>query len=150
MGHSNAAASMTALVFSRMFDLSRTYFIVAGVGGIDPALGTLGSTAWARYLVEFGIQWEIDARDIPVDWTRAGLAHTVSHARSRSPAGGGRHQARGLHRCGRPLPLRRPPGSDVPHQPRCVAPERRDPASSACGDGAARDVHGVDLVVTPR
>ena len=30
------------------------------------------------------------------------------------------------------------------------APERRDPASSAYGDGAARDVHGVDLVVTPR
>jgi len=69
MGHSNAAASMTALVFSRLFDLSRTYFIVAGVGGIDPAHGTLGSTAWARYLVEFGIQWEIDAREIPLDWT---------------------------------------------------------------------------------
>jgi purine nucleoside permease len=69
MGHSNAAASMTALVFSRRFDLSRTYFIVAGVGGIDPARGTLGSTAWARYLVEFGIQWEIDAREIPSDWT---------------------------------------------------------------------------------
>src|SRR5215471_19225511 len=69
MGHSNAAASVTALVFSRMFDLSRTYFIVAGVGGIDPAQGTLGSAAWARYLVEFGLQWEIDAREIPPDWT---------------------------------------------------------------------------------
>jgi purine nucleoside permease len=43
MGHSNAAASMTALVFSHRFDLSRTYFIVAGIGGIDPARGTLGS-----------------------------------------------------------------------------------------------------------
>jgi purine nucleoside permease len=69
MGHSNAAASITALVFSRMFDLSRTYFIVAGVAGIDPSHGTLGSTAWARYLVEFGIQWEIDAREIPPGWT---------------------------------------------------------------------------------
>src|SRR5262249_51012470 len=69
MGHSNAAVSMTALVFSRMFDLSRTYFIVAGIGGIDPARGTLGSAAWARYLVEFGIQWEIDAREIPPGWT---------------------------------------------------------------------------------
>ena len=69
MGHSNAAASMTALVFSRMFDLSRAYFIVAGIGGIDPARGTLGSAAWARYLVDFGIQWEIDAREIPPGWT---------------------------------------------------------------------------------
>src|SRR5262249_34814681 len=69
MGHSNAAASITALVFSRMFDLSRTYFVVAGVGGIDPARGTLGSTAWARYLIEFGLQWEIDAREIPSGWT---------------------------------------------------------------------------------
>ena len=69
MGHSNAAASITALVFSRMFDLSHTYFIVTGVAGMDPAHGTLGSTAWARYLIEFGIQWEIDAREIPADWT---------------------------------------------------------------------------------
>jgi purine nucleoside permease len=69
MGHSNAAASVTALVFSRLFDLSLTYFIVTGVAGIDPAQGTLGSAAWARYLVEFGLQWEIDAREIPPDWT---------------------------------------------------------------------------------
>ena len=69
MGHSNAAASMTALAFSRTFDLSRTYFVVAGIGGIDPARGTLGSAAWARYLVDFGIQWEIDAREIPPGWT---------------------------------------------------------------------------------
>jgi purine nucleoside permease len=69
IGHSNAAASITALVFSRMFDLSNTYFIVAGVAGIDPAQGTLGSAAWARYLVEFGLQWEIDAREIPPEWT---------------------------------------------------------------------------------
>ena len=25
--------------------------------------------AWARYLVDFGLQWEIDAREIPPDWT---------------------------------------------------------------------------------
>jgi purine nucleoside permease len=69
MGHSNAAASVTALVFSGLFELSHTYFIVAAVAGIDPAQGTLGSAAWARYLVEFGLQWEIDAREIPPDWT---------------------------------------------------------------------------------
>jgi purine nucleoside permease len=68
MGHANAAASMAALVYSRKFDLRKTYFLVSGIAGIDPAQGTLGSAAWARYLVDFGIQWELDAREIPSDW----------------------------------------------------------------------------------
>ncbi|GAB5094834.1 purine nucleoside permease [Caballeronia sp. GAWG1-1] len=68
MGHTNAAASMMALAFSERFDLRRTYFLVAGIAGIDPARGTLGSTAWAKYLVDFGIQWELDAREKPADW----------------------------------------------------------------------------------
>jgi purine nucleoside permease len=69
MGHANAAASTMALVFSRVFDLSRTYFMVAGIAGINPEQGTVGSAAWARYLVDFGIQWELDAREIPSGWT---------------------------------------------------------------------------------
>lgn len=68
MGHSNAAASTMALVLSRVFDLSRTYFLVSGIAGINPEQGTVGSVAWARYLVDFGIQWEIDAREMPADW----------------------------------------------------------------------------------
>lgn len=68
MGHTNAAATMAALIYSRQFDLRKTYFLVAGIAGIDPAQGTLGSTAWARYLVDFGLQWEIDAREIPDSW----------------------------------------------------------------------------------
>jgi purine nucleoside permease len=68
MGHANAAASTMALLGGRMFDLSHTYFLVAGIAGIDPEHGTVGSTAWARWLVDFGLQWEIDAREIPPDW----------------------------------------------------------------------------------
>ncbi|KWK57150.1 purine nucleoside permease [Burkholderia stagnalis] len=68
MGHANAAASMAALVYSRQFDLRKTYFLITGIAGIDPAQGTLGSAAWARYLVDFGIQWELDAREIPAGW----------------------------------------------------------------------------------
>jgi purine nucleoside permease len=69
MGHSNVAASISALVFSRQFDLTQTYFLIAGISGIDPTQGTLGSAAWARYLVDFGIAWEIDAREIPKAWS---------------------------------------------------------------------------------
>lgn len=69
MGHTNAAASTMALVFSRQFDLSRSYFLINGIAGINPEQGTLGSVGWARYLVDFGIQWEIDAREIPRGWS---------------------------------------------------------------------------------
>jgi purine nucleoside permease len=68
MGHANAAASTMALVLSRQFDLSHTYFLIAGIAGIDPEHGTLGTAAWARWLVDFGLQWELDARESPEGW----------------------------------------------------------------------------------
>jgi purine nucleoside permease len=68
MGHANAAASISALIYSGKFDLHDTYFLVAGIAGIDPAQGTVGSAAWASYLVDFGISWELDAREMPSDW----------------------------------------------------------------------------------
>lgn len=71
MGHTNAAASITALVFSGKFDLSQTYFLVAGIAGVDPHVSTIGSATWARFLVDYGIAHEIDAREMPPGW-RAG------------------------------------------------------------------------------
>jgi purine nucleoside permease len=68
MGHANAAASMMAVLFSGRFDLRKTYFVIAGIGGIDPDRGTLGSAAWARYVVDAGIAHEIDARELPAGW----------------------------------------------------------------------------------
>ena len=68
MGHANAAASLMAVLFSHLFDLHQTYFLIAGIAGIDPAHGTLGSAAWARYVVDAGIAHEIDARDLPKGW----------------------------------------------------------------------------------
>jgi purine nucleoside permease len=68
MGHANVAATMTALIYSNRFDLRYTYFLIAGIAGIDPAQGTIGTVAWARYLVDYGIAWELDAREIPEGW----------------------------------------------------------------------------------
>ena len=68
MGHANAAASTMALVLSPQFDLSKTYFVVTGIAGIDPNVGTLGAAGWARYLVDFGLQQEFDASDAPAEW----------------------------------------------------------------------------------
>lgn len=71
MGHANVAASTMAVVLDRRFDLRQTYFLIAGIAGIDPRRGTTGSAAWARYLVDFGIAHEIDPREMPKEW-RAG------------------------------------------------------------------------------
>jgi len=68
MGYANAAASTMALTFSTQFDLRRTYFLISGIAGVDPAQGTLGSAAWATYLVDFSLQWELDARERPAGW----------------------------------------------------------------------------------
>jgi purine nucleoside permease len=68
MGHANAAASIAALVYSRQFDLRHTYWLVAGIAGINPHDGTLGAAALARYLVEFDLQWALDSREAPKGW----------------------------------------------------------------------------------
>jgi purine nucleoside permease len=85
MGHTNVAASITALVFSGKFDFSRTYFLVAGISGVDPTQGTLGSAAWARYLIDFGIQWELDSRECPDTWSGGYLGINTRSPKDKPP-----------------------------------------------------------------
>jgi len=68
MGTANAAASVMALGLDPRFDLSRAYWLVAGISGFDPADASLGSVAWAEWLVDGDLAHEIDAREIPEDW----------------------------------------------------------------------------------
>ncbi|TGD73003.1 purine nucleoside permease [Mangrovimicrobium sediminis] len=68
MGTANAAASVMALGLDPRFDLSRAYWLVAGISGFDPADASLGSVAWARFLVDGDLSHEIDAREKPADW----------------------------------------------------------------------------------
>ena len=85
MGHANAAASMMAVLYSGKFDLRKAYFIIAGIAGIDPQRGTLGSAAWARYLVDSGIAHEIDAREMPRGW-QGGYFGTLTDGPGQVPA----------------------------------------------------------------
>lgn len=68
MGYANAAATLSALLYRSKLDLTHTYFVIAGIAGIDPGQGTVGSAAWARYAVDYGISHEIDAREMPSAW----------------------------------------------------------------------------------
>ena len=72
MGFAKAASSVSAVVLGNRFDLSRTYFLVAGIAGVDPTDGTLGSAHWARYVIDGGLHHEIDPRQIPSGW-KAGV-----------------------------------------------------------------------------
>ncbi|GAA5947398.1 hypothetical protein JCM3765_001658 [Sporobolomyces pararoseus] len=65
----NAASTIMALTLSPKFDLRQTYFLLAGIAGISPEAGTLGSAAWARFVVQAGLAYELDARQIPSNWT---------------------------------------------------------------------------------
>jgi purine nucleoside permease len=68
VANTNAAATIMALGLDPRFDLRKSYWLVAGIAGIDPADGSLGSAAWAEYVVEGDLGHEIDAREIPADW----------------------------------------------------------------------------------
>lgn len=54
---------MSALVLFPHFNLTSTYFIVSGIAGINPACGTLGSVAIARYAVQVGLEYQIAPSD---------------------------------------------------------------------------------------
>ncbi|KKY13552.1 putative purine nucleoside [Diplodia seriata] len=70
-GEINAAVTLTALWTSSLFDLTTTYFLIAGIAGISPAAGTLGSVTFARYAVQVALQYEFDAREpsLPANWS---------------------------------------------------------------------------------
>lgn len=68
VGNIRSAASITALGLDSRYDLTKAYWLVAGIAGIDPADGTLGCAAWAEHVVDGDLAHEIDAREIPAGW----------------------------------------------------------------------------------
>ncbi|KAK7987164.1 hypothetical protein PG988_002152, partial [Apiospora saccharicola] len=75
----NAATSTSALVLgadtATVFDLSRTYFLISGIAGVNPKLGTLGSVALVKFAVQAALQYELDARDMPDNFSTGYLAY---------------------------------------------------------------------------
>jgi purine nucleoside permease len=67
-GISNATASIMALGLDERFDLTQSYWLIAGIAGADPEDLSLGSAAWANHVVDGDLLYEIDGREIPDDW----------------------------------------------------------------------------------
>lgn len=74
MGPSNAAMVLTALAYDPRFDVSNAYWIVAGIAGADPADASIGSAAWAEYVVDGDMKHEMDSREVTEDWPYGKLA----------------------------------------------------------------------------
>lgn len=68
VGTAKSAAAIMALGSDPRFDLTKAYWLVAGIAGINPARGSLGSAAWAEWVVDGDLAREVDAREIPSDW----------------------------------------------------------------------------------
>jgi purine nucleoside permease len=67
-GIPNATASIMALGTDDRFDLTNTYWLVAGIAGGDPADVSLGSAVWAKHVVDGDLKYQIDGREIPESW----------------------------------------------------------------------------------
>jgi purine nucleoside permease len=63
----NATASMMALGLDPRFDLTHAYFLINGIAGVDPNAASIGSAAWARFVVGDVVR-EIDPREAPPEW----------------------------------------------------------------------------------
>jgi purine nucleoside permease len=68
-GTAHAASTIMALGLDPRFDLTHAYWIIAGIAGGSPEHISLGSAAWARWVVDGDLGYEIDPREIPSDWS---------------------------------------------------------------------------------
>ena len=69
IGTAKAASATMALGLDDRFDLSRAYWLVAGIAGIDPEDASIGSVVWSSVLVDGDLGYEIDSREMPKDWS---------------------------------------------------------------------------------
>ena len=65
----NAALTISALTSSTVFDLSKTYFMLSGIAGVNPKVATIGAVAFAKFAVQIDLQVEFDGREIPSTWS---------------------------------------------------------------------------------
>jgi purine nucleoside permease len=78
-----------ALCLDPRFDLRRTYWLVNGISGIDPASGSIGSAVWSEYVVDGDALREVDEAEMPAGWPY-GLFAIDADGPGKLPAQGGR------------------------------------------------------------
>ena len=81
----NATASTMLLGLDPRFDLSHAYILINGAAGVDPSWGSIGSAAWARYVLS-DVAREIDAREIPMEWPYGWMPIWAREPNQRNPS----------------------------------------------------------------
>lgn len=76
-GEINAAATISSLVLDKTFDLKKTYFLIAGIAGVNPEVATTGSVLFARFEVQVALQYEFDIRDIGSNFSTGYIPYGV-------------------------------------------------------------------------
>jgi purine nucleoside permease len=57
-----------ALCLDPRWDLRKTYWIINGIAGVDPAAGSIGSAVWTDDVVDGDAMREIGEAEMPKDW----------------------------------------------------------------------------------
>lgn len=77
-GEINAASSVTSLTLSPLFDLSKTYFLIAGIAGGEPQYVTIGGVTFNKYAIQVGLEYQIAYQDYEStnpEWTSGYFAY---------------------------------------------------------------------------
>jgi purine nucleoside permease len=85
---SRCAIQIQSLVLDPRFDFTRSYWMLAGIAGVDPSQASLGSAAWARYVVDGDAAYEIDGHEAPGDWPYGILVLGANRPNVKPPAQG--------------------------------------------------------------
>ena len=67
-GNINPAVNLMAFASDPRFDLRQTHWLIAGIAGISPRDGTIGSAVWTDYVIDGDLAKEIDPREKPAAW----------------------------------------------------------------------------------
>src|SRR6201996_1083980 len=81
----NATASMMALGLDPRFDLTHAYILINGIAGVDPQVASIGSAAWADYVLN-DVSRYIDPKEAPEGWPY-GFFPVTAKGRSPPPVG---------------------------------------------------------------
>nr|WP_321984007.1 purine nucleoside permease [uncultured Lichenicoccus sp.] len=77
--------ALTAFVLDPRYDFRHTYWLFTGISGVDPKVGTVGTAAWASFVINGDELRELDDREIPRGWS-SGLFAIGSDRPDRLPS----------------------------------------------------------------
>ncbi|WP_206244244.1 purine-nucleoside phosphorylase [Novosphingobium terrae] len=82
--------TLAAIISDPRFDVSHTYWVVAGIAGVDPKAAPVGAAAWSHWVVDGDPVFEMDDREISADWPY-GIYALGTHHPDQKPMGGAVH-----------------------------------------------------------